>query len=107
PEVRQSANRTHREWQDAVPRRKSRRPEDLGAEHSPAPRLGLPKCLSRELVRMPRQHHKAYPIVVRELEVKEAYEVTPLMRRVVLTGEQLGAFRNGDIEIGPFLSENA
>ncbi|HLR85850.1 MAG TPA: siderophore-interacting protein [Nocardioidaceae bacterium] len=56
---------------------------------------------------MPRQHHKAYPIVVRELEVKEAYDVTPLMRRVVLTGEQLGAFRNGDIEIGPFLSENA
>ena len=56
---------------------------------------------------MPRQQHKAYPIVVRDLEVKEAYDVTPLMRRVVLTGPQLGEFRNGDIEIGPFLSENA
>lgn len=56
---------------------------------------------------MPRQHHKAYPIVVRDLEVKEAYDVTPLMRRVVLTGEQLGAFNNGGIEIGPFRTENA
>ena len=56
---------------------------------------------------MANQRHKAYPIVIRDLEVKDAYDVTPLMRRVVLTGEQLDAFRNGDIEVGPFVSENA
>lgn len=51
--------------------------------------------------------HKAYPIVVRELEVAEAYDVTPGMRRVVVTGPQLDEFENNGHRMHPFLSECA
>lgn len=56
---------------------------------------------------MSGREHKPYPIVIRDLEVLDAYDVTPLMRRVVLTGDQLGAFRNNGYQIGPFVTENA
>lgn len=56
---------------------------------------------------MATREHKPYPIVVRELEVADVFDVTPLMRRVVLTGEQLGAFRSNGYDIGPFRTENA
>ncbi|WP_018656151.1 siderophore-interacting protein [Actinomadura flavalba] len=56
---------------------------------------------------MAGRNHKPYPIVIRELEVTEAYDVTPRMRRIVLTGDQLGAFRNNGYDIAPFLTENA
>lgn len=56
---------------------------------------------------MAGRQHKRFPIVIRELEVLEAYDVTPGMRRVVLTGEQLGAFRNNGFDIPPFRTENA
>ncbi|MFG3257917.1 SIP domain-containing protein [Streptomyces sp. NPDC048172] len=56
---------------------------------------------------MAGRENKSFPIVLRELEVAEAFDVTPLMRRVVLTGDQLGAFRNNGYEIEPFRTENA
>ncbi|OEV09485.1 siderophore-interacting protein [Streptomyces nanshensis] len=56
---------------------------------------------------MGARRHKAYPIHVRELEVQEVFDVTPLMRRVVLTGEQLGAFRSNGHDVAPFRTENA
>ncbi|MFT0846752.1 siderophore-interacting protein [Actinomycetaceae bacterium L2_0104] len=56
---------------------------------------------------MASRRNKSYPIVVRDLEVTEVYNVTPLMRRVVVSGEQLGPFVNNGYEVGPFLTENA
>ncbi|OEV04146.1 siderophore-interacting protein [Streptomyces oceani] len=51
--------------------------------------------------------HQPYPIYVRELEVLAAFDVTPMMRRVVLTGDQLGAFRHNGYAVEPFRTENA
>ncbi|MFD0855580.1 siderophore-interacting protein, partial [Actinomadura adrarensis] len=56
---------------------------------------------------MAGRENKPFPIVIRELEVLEAFDVTPGMRRVVLTGDQLGAFRNNGYDIFPFRTENA
>ncbi|MBA0050951.1 siderophore-interacting protein [Streptomyces sp. AJS327] len=56
---------------------------------------------------MAGREHRAFPIYIRELEVLEVFDVTPLTRRVVLTGEQLGAFRNNGYAIEPFRTENA
>ncbi|MFC5751426.1 SIP domain-containing protein [Actinomadura rugatobispora] len=56
---------------------------------------------------MAAREHKAFPIVVRDLEVLDAFDVTPRTRRVVLTGAQLGAFENGGHRIAPFRTENA
>ncbi|RII17113.1 NADPH-dependent ferric-chelate reductase [Streptomyces sp. YIM 130001] len=56
---------------------------------------------------MAGRRHQPFPICIRELEVLEVFNVTPLMRRVVLTGEQLGAFRNNGIDVGPFHTDNA
>ncbi|WP_019631204.1 siderophore-interacting protein [Actinomadura atramentaria] len=53
------------------------------------------------------REHRPFPIVLRDLEVLEAYDVTPGMRRVVLTGDQLGAFRSNGHDIFPFRTENA
>lgn len=56
----------------------------------------------------PWRHAAAsYPIVIRDLEVIEAFNVTPLMRRIVVSGEQLAPFVNNGIQVGPFLTENA
>ena len=43
-----------------------------------------------------------YPIVLRRLEVLDVVEVTPRMRRLVLGGEQLGAFSAAGFELTPF-----
>lgn len=56
---------------------------------------------------MASRRNKSYPIVIRDLEVIEAFNVTPLMRRIVVTGEQLAPFVNNGIQVGPFLTENA
>ena len=57
---------------------------------------------------MPHRNQQiAYPIYIRDLEVIEAYDVTPSMRRVVLGGEQLGAFENNGHQISPFFTDNA
>ncbi|MET7640092.1 siderophore-interacting protein [Streptomyces sp. NPDC005438] len=56
---------------------------------------------------MAGRQHSAWPIYVRELEVREAFDVTPLMRRVVLTGDQLGAFEANGHQVEPFRTENA
>jgi NADPH-dependent ferric siderophore reductase len=56
---------------------------------------------------MAGRENKPFPIVIRELEVLEAFDVTPGMRRVVLTGDQLGAFRNNGYDVFPFRTENA
>ncbi|QFG20202.1 siderophore-interacting protein [Actinomadura sp. WMMB 499] len=56
---------------------------------------------------MAGREHKPYPIVIRRLEVLEAFDVTPGMRRIVLTGDELGAFRNNGHDIFPFRTENA
>ncbi|MGI5327709.1 SIP domain-containing protein [Actinomadura nitritigenes] len=56
---------------------------------------------------MAGRENRPYPIVIRDLEVLEAFDVTPGMRRVVLTGDQLGAFRNNGYGIFPFRTENA
>ena len=56
---------------------------------------------------MAGRENKPYPIYVRELEVLEAFDVTPLMRRVVLTGDQLGAFHANGHAVEPFRTENA
>lgn len=54
-----------------------------------------------------RELHKSYPIVIRDLEVRGAYDVTPLMRRLVLTGDQLGAFQRDGYQVESFRTENA
>lgn len=56
---------------------------------------------------MASRRNKSYPIVIRDLEVLETYDVTPRMRRIVVGGEQLGSFVNDGHEVGPFLTENA
>ena len=56
---------------------------------------------------MAGRENKSFPIVIREVEVAEVFDVTPLMRRVVLTGEQFGAFRNNGYAVEPFRTENA
>lgn len=56
---------------------------------------------------MASRRNKSYPIVIRDLEVIEAFNVTPLMRRIVVSGEQLAPFVNNGIQVGPFLTENA
>ncbi len=43
-----------------------------------------------------------YPIVLRRLTVDRVDDLTPSMRRVVLTGDQLGAFTVGDIACPEF-----
>ena len=52
--------------------------------------------------------HQPFPIYVRELEVVDAFDVTPRMRRVVLTGDQLRGFTSDTgYPVGPFRTENA
>lgn len=46
-----------------------------------------------------------FPIVLRELQVLRAYELTPGMRRVVLGGDELGAFRRYGYDLTPFRTE--
>ncbi|MGX2993783.1 SIP domain-containing protein [Streptomyces sp. JNUCC 64] len=46
-----------------------------------------------------------FPIVLRELTVLRVSDVTPGMRRVTLGGPQLGAFRNGDIDLPALRTE--
>ena len=43
-----------------------------------------------------RREWKTYPINVRELRVLEVSDVTPRMRRIVIGGEQLGAFTTNE-----------
>lgn len=47
------------------------------------------------------------PIVLRELRVIRSTEVTPRMRRITVGGEQLKAFRSGDIDVTAFRTEGA
>jgi NADPH-dependent ferric siderophore reductase len=54
-----------------------------------------------------RNQQVAYPIYVRDLEVLESFDVTPSMRRVVLGGEQLGAFESNGYQVTPFFTDNA
>ncbi|WP_029136538.1 siderophore-interacting protein [Nakamurella lactea] len=56
---------------------------------------------------MAGRRNKSYPIVIRDLEVIDAYDVTPLMRRVVVGGDQLGHFVNNGHRVEPFRTENA
>ncbi len=46
-----------------------------------------------------------HPISLRELEVLEAYDLTPGMRRVVLGGAELRAFRRAGFELPEFRSD--
>lgn len=57
--------------------------------------------------KVPKAGHKPHPNPVRELEVREAFNVTPLTRRVVLTGDQLGAFRDNGYDVEPFHTGSA
>ncbi|MFE5641662.1 siderophore-interacting protein [Rhodococcus sp. NPDC056516] len=43
----------------------------------------------------------AYPVTLRELEVRRVTDVTPGMRRVTLTGAQLDSFTNADGHVEP------
>ncbi|MFE5874163.1 siderophore-interacting protein [Rhodococcus sp. NPDC056506] len=43
----------------------------------------------------------AYPVTLRELEVRRVTDVSPGMRRVTLTGAQLDAFTNADGHVEP------
>lgn len=53
-----------------------------------------------------RREWKTYPINVRELRVLEVSDVTPRMRRIVIGGEQLGAFTTPDgIAVPPLRNE--
>lgn len=53
-----------------------------------------------------RRESKTYPINVRELRVLEVSDVTPRMRRIVIGGEQLGAFITPDgIAVPPLRNE--
>lgn len=53
-----------------------------------------------------RRESKTYPINVRELRVLEVRDVTPRMRRIVIGGEQLGAFITPDgIAVPPLRNE--
>jgi len=45
------------------------------------------------------------PIVLRELEVTAVSQVSPLMRRITLGGEQLGAFHSNGFDLPAFRSE--
>lgn len=56
---------------------------------------------------MPGPRHQPFPIPVRDLEVLEAFDVTPTMRRIVLGGEQLEAFTAGGWPVEAFRTENA
>lgn len=47
------------------------------------------------------------PIVLRELQVLRTTEVTPRMRRITVGGEQLRAFRSGDLDVTAFRTEGA
>ncbi|MFF0817409.1 siderophore-interacting protein [Rhodococcus sp. NPDC003318] len=47
------------------------------------------------------------PIVLRELRVLRTTEVTPRMRRITVGGEQLRAFRSGDLDVTAFRTEAA
>ena len=47
------------------------------------------------------------PIVLRELRVIRTTEVTPRMRRITVGGDQLGAFRTGELDVTPFRTEGA
>lgn len=47
------------------------------------------------------------PIVLRRLTVLRAVDVTPRMRRITLTGDQLGAFRAGEWDAPAFTTEGA
>lgn len=51
-------------------------------------------------------HHAlvVHPLVLRQARVERVVDVTPRMRRVTLTGEQLGAFTTGSIELPAFAS---
>lgn len=52
-------------------------------------------------------HHelRTHPLVVRQVQVVRAQDLTPRMRRVTLAGEQLRAFRSGDLDLPGFISE--
>ncbi|KYH43030.1 siderophore-interacting protein [Branchiibius sp. NY16-3462-2] len=53
-----------------------------------------------------RRESKTYPINVRELRVLEVSDVTPRMRRIVIGGDQLGAFTTPDgIAVPPLRNE--
>ncbi|GAB3578838.1 siderophore-interacting protein [Amycolatopsis endophytica] len=54
---------------------------------------------------MARRERRWFPIVLRELEVLRAYDLTPRMRRVVLGGAELGAFRRYGFDLTPFHTE--
>ncbi|SDT27004.1 siderophore-interacting protein [Microlunatus soli] len=56
---------------------------------------------------MPGRTQKSFPIFIRELEVLESFRLTPAMQRVVLGGDQLGAFENNGFAITPFHTDNA
>lgn len=45
------------------------------------------------------------PIVLRELRVRSVSEVSPIMRRITLEGEHLGAFTRDGFDVPPFRSE--
>lgn len=56
---------------------------------------------------MAGRSHQPFPIYLRELEVRETFRVTPSMHRIVLGGEQLGAFESNGYAVGPFRTPNA
>lgn len=55
---------------------------------------------------MSKAERRWFPIVLRELEVLRAYEVTPHLRRVVLGGAELGAFRRYGYDLTAFRTES-
>lgn len=56
---------------------------------------------------MAGRNHQPFPIYLRELEVRESFRVTPSMHRIVLGGEQLGAFENDGHAVAPFHTPTA
>jgi len=54
---------------------------------------------------MARRDRRWFPVVLRELEVRRAYDLTPHLRRVVLGGAELGAFHRYGFDLTPFRTE--
>lgn len=53
---------------------------------------------------MVQRNFITHPIIVRRLEVARVVDVTPRMRRVTLTGDQLRAFTKDNLDLPAFLS---
>lgn len=54
---------------------------------------------------MPQRNFVTHPLVLRELTVARLIDVTPRMRRVTLTGDQLRAFSNAGFDLPAFVSD--